>query len=344
MTDLTTYLTDWAGPDQHKQAIAKAMTGLAEVSIKLSKLIAQGALAGKMAEVIGDNADGDAQKALDIQAHDMCIEEFRKVPISVVISEEAEEPVYLDTTAPIIVAIDPLDGSSNIDTNVSIGTIFSFLPTPDNMKEGDVSALLQKGTEQLAAGFTVYGPQTSMVFTLGDGVLVFILDEETGKYLLAEEGMKIPSGKREYAINASNHRHWESPVATFIEECIEGKDGPRGEDYNMRWVGSLVAEAYRILVRGGIFLYPRDARAGYQQGRLRLVYEANPVSFLIEQAGGMATEGEFRVMEKQPEDIHQRAPLVFGDNKLVDRVRRYHAEIDKVAARAPLFGSRNVLR
>jgi fructose-1,6-bisphosphatase I len=260
-----------------------------------------------------------------------------------VLSEEGEGLVSLDPQAKLAVAIDPLDGSSNIDTNISIGTIFSIIPnvpadaTPLGPFHGP-------GKSQLAAGFVVYGPQTALVLTMGHGVDIFTQDPRDSAFRLTRMAVKIREGHREYAINASNYRHWEPPVRIYIDDCLNGAAGLRGADFNMRWTGSLVAEAFRILTRGGIFLYPGDARPGYENGRLRLLYEAFPMAFVIEQAGGLASTGRERILDIVPHALHQRVPLIFGATDKVRRLDRLHQEPASDAERAPLFGQRGLFR
>lgn len=340
--DLYQWLTDWSQGDATRAAVTRAIAAIAGVSIHIAERIWLGSLAGRdPAAIVGVNEDGDRQKALDVEAHEMFVNALRHAPVASLISEEEKDVLAMTPGAPLIVAMDPLDGSSNIDTNISVGTIFSILPAP---AAGETPALPPSGAAQLAAGFIIYGPLTALVLTVGAGVAVFTLDRSAGRYLQTRESVTLPERKSEYAINASNYRHWDEPVRAYIDECLAGAEGPRAEDFNMRWVASLVAEAYRILMRGGIFLYPRDARKGYQHGRLRLVYEANPIAFLIEQAGGRATDGVNRILEIPPADIHQRTPLVFGSWRMVDRVGRYHRELERVSDRAPLFGSRGLFR
>lgn len=340
--DLYQWLNEWADGDETRVAVTRAIAGLAGVSIRIAERIWLGSLSGRdPAALVGVNEDGDRQKALDVEANEMFIAALRRSSVALMISEEEKKPLALTPGAPLCVAIDPLDGSSNIDTNISIGTIFSILPAS---ALAEASPRLPKGAEQLAAGFMIYGPLTALVLTVGEGVAIFTLDRSAGRYLLTRQGVALPERKSEYAINASNYRHWEEPVRAYIDECLAGAEGPRSEDFNMRWNASLVAEAYRILMRGGIFLYPRDARKGYQHGRLRLVYEANPIAFLMEQAGGRATDGVNRILDLEPAEIHQRTPLVFGSYRMVDRVARYHVELERDSDRAPLFGSRGLFR
>jgi fructose-1,6-bisphosphatase I len=225
-----------------------------------------------------------------------------------------------------LLLFDPLDGSSNIDVNVSIGTIFSVLQAPAEAAGREIAEadFLQPGTRQVAAGYAIYGPQTMLVLTVGAGVMGFTLDREMGSWLLTHENIRIPDETAEFAINMSNMRHWEAPVRRYIEECLQGETGPLGKNYNMRWIASMVADVHRILTRGGIFMYPRDARASGRKGKLRLMYEANPMSFLVEQAGGLAVDGETRILDVQPEALHQRVGVILGSRQEVERVQGYH--------------------
>lgn len=322
-------------------AVAAAIDAIAAASVDISRLICQGDLVDIAGRAQGRNADGDIQKDLDIRADELIRNALSRVPLAALASEEAAEPELRDPLASICVSIDPLDGSSNIDANVSVGTIFSIVSTPSDI----CAAFRQSGEAQLAAGFVVYGPQTTLVLTLGDGVDAFTLDRNDNCYKLIRRAIRIPVDSSEYAINASNHRHWEPPVRAYIDECVAGADGPRSKDFNMRWIGSLVAEAYRILTRGGIFLYPADAREGYANGRLRLVYEAHPMALIMEQAGGGASTGRARILDLVPDSLHQRVPLIMGSIKKVRRIEELHANPDmRSEATAPLFGRRGLFR
>jgi fructose-1,6-bisphosphatase I len=253
-----------------------------------------------------------------------------------------DAPLPLAPGAPIIVALDPLDGSSNIETNVSVGTIFSLLVTPSGSAGAEPAAFLRPGREQIAAGYVLYGPQTALVLTLGAGTDIFTLDQVTGAYLRSQAQARVPPQAREFAINASNYRHWDVPVRTWFHDCLAGADGLRGENFNMRWIASMVAEAHRILVRGGVYLYPGDARQGYRSGRLRLLYEANPIAFLMEQAGGAASNGREPILDRVPRMLHERVPLIFGARAEVERIERYHGARHADAERSPLFGRRGL--
>ena len=324
MTDIPTlsqHIERYAQHDPLRRAVAVAIDALAFASIEISELVGRGALAGISGEAAGgENADGDTQRDLDVRADDIIRRALRSVPYAALASEEANTPEAGDASALIAIAYDPLDGSSNIETNMTVGTIFSILPNCP----GKVP-FKGRGSEQLAAGFIVYGPQTSLILTLGDGVDIFTLDREHRTYRLIRRRVQIPTECAEYAINASNRRHWERPVREFIDECVAGVDGPRSRDFNTRWIASLVAEAYRILVRGGVFLYPSDARKGYSEGRLRLLYEAHPMAFIIKQAGGGASTGRAHILDLAPKTIHQRVPLIMGSISEVQRIDRLHS-------------------
>jgi len=246
-------------------------------------------------------------------------------------SEEIEEIIQIPDQFPkgkYLIAFDPLDGSSNIDVNLSVGTIFSILRCPetevDGVTEPTIDDFMQKGTEQVCAGFCVYGPSTMLVLTMGNGVYGFSLDRDVGEFILTHPRMTIPEDTAEFAINMSNQRFWEPPVQRYISECIKGVDGSREKNFNMRWVASMVAEVYRVLTRGGIFMYPLDIKSTTEGGKLRLMYEANPMSFIVEQAGGVSSTGRQRIMDIQPENVHQRVPVILGSKNEVARVVSYH--------------------
>jgi fructose-1,6-bisphosphatase I len=264
---------------------------------------------------------------------------LREAPVAAIASEELDDWVLLDADKPLAVAFDPLDGSSNIDANMSIGTIFSILPATEAK-----SPFGQAGSAQIAAGFVVYGPQTTLALTMGEGVDIFTLDRRDDTWRLTSARVRIPDGATEYAINASNYRHWEEPVRIYIDDCLNGAEGPRAKNFNMRWIGSLVAEAYRILNRGGVFLYPGDLRKGYGEGRLRLLYEAHPIAFIITQAGGLASTGRARILELAARSIHQRTPLIFGAWEKVRHIEGLHAAPDGRAEPSPLFSRRGLFR
>ena len=284
--------------------IAALIHEIANAAIEMADVIALGTLNGDIGAAVGDvNAGGDAQKKLDVIGNELFINALRRAPVSVVLSEELDEPLVLDPGASLAVAMDPLDGSSNINANVTIGTIFSVLPLLPERSDPKAH-FLQQGRNQLAAGFVIYGPQTAIVLAAQGTTQIFILDRRIGAFVRTQERAAIPSKSKEYAINASNYRHWAPSVRAFVDDCVKGSEGPLGQDQNMRWVASLVAEAYRILARGGVFLYPGDLRQGYSAGRLRLVYEANPIGLIIEYAGGSATDCALRILDVVPTDVH----------------------------------------
>ena len=343
--DLQAYLDQSVKANAGLESAAAVLADVAAAAVKMSDLIGLGQLYGRLgASRDSANADGDVQKELDVLANEMFVEALRAAPVYAVVSEELPEPLLLDPNAHVVVSMDPLDGSSNIDANVSIGTIFSVLPTLPAASSLDAH-FLQPGRAQIAAGFVIYGPQTSIVFALGaNATEIFTLDRSDGRFYHAVTAGPIPRASAEYAINASNYRHWEPSIRSFIEDCARGADGPMKRNYNMRWVASLVAEAYRILLRGGIFLYPGDQRPGYADGRLRLLYEGNPVALIVERAGGVATDGVEPLLDVVPTAIHQRAPLVFGSAEPVRLVARYRSDPKVSAERAPLFGARGLIR
>jgi fructose-1,6-bisphosphatase I len=324
------------------EAVAAVILALAAAATAIAALLGKGPLAGALGAATGEaNRDGDAQKALDVMADEIIAGALRKAHVGWYISEEQANAVALDPAGSLLVAVDPLDGSSNIDVNVSVGTIFSIFPSDAG---SSAPALLRPGSQQLAAGYFIYGPQTGLVVTSGNGVDLFVLDRDSGAFRLAKSGLAIPRQSAEFAVNASNYRHWHQPVRNYIDDCIAGTDGPIRRDHNMRWVASLIADAHRILWRGGVYLYPGDRRAGYAHGRLRLIYEASPIAMLVEQAGGMATDGIERILDKIPTSAHQRTPLVFGSSEDVARVATYHASPGHLRQSSPLFSNRGLFR
>lgn len=321
--------------------VVDVVAAFAAAATEISELISGGALAGITGEGQALNSDGDIQKDLDIQADRIIRAALAGVSVAAVLSEEANEIEIRDEASVVSIAFDPLDGSSNINVNMSVGTIFSIVRTPVHAR----AAFTQPGTAQLATGFVVYGPQTSLVLSLGDGVDIFTLDRTTRTFRQIKSKVQIPPDTAEFAINASNRRHWDPPVLVYIDDCTAGVDGVLQADFNMRWIGSLVAEAYRILIRGGIFLYPADAREGYGEGRLRLLYEAHPMAFIMEQAGGGATTGHQRILDLAANTPHQRVPLIMGSIEGVQRIERMHISPDiKFERNAPLFARRGLFR
>lgn len=340
---LDAFLEAYAGSDPTRTAVARTVDRIAAASREVRDVIRQGGLSRAFAGVRGNaNAGGDIQRNLDVEADEVFVKALRAAPVAFYASEELDSPVTLDPGAPLAVAVDPLDGSSNIETNVSIGTIFSILPA--GADENPAARFLQPGTSQLAAGFIVYGPQMALVLTVGAGTHLFVFHPRLDAYHRSVEGVRIPPQTAEFAINASNYRHWDDGVRLYIDDCLAGEEGPREKNFNMRWIASLVADAYRIFTRGGVFLYPADSRRNYHHGRLRLVYEANPIAMLVEQAGGAATDTVNRILAIMPTSLHQRVPVVFGSRKEVERIARYHTEPSAIGERSPLFGKRSLFR
>ena len=329
----------------HAAEVAATIAVLAQTGVTIAETIAEGATGGALADAVGAaNSDGDSQRGLDLLADERFLTAITDSPVGLYASEELAEPVKIGTGRPLALAIDPLDGSSNIDTNVPIGTIFSIRPITAETSADALAPFLRSGREQIAAGFLIYGPQTALVLTLGHGTQIFVYSRAEGGFHLAVPSVAISRKTREFAINASNYRHWDESVRLYFDDCIKGGHGPRESEFNMRWIASLVAEAYRIFVRGGVFLYPGDKRRGYAHGRLRLVYEAHPIAMLVEQAGGLATDGIDPILDIAATTLHQRTPLVFGSTAEVARIGRYHSLPSQMAERAPLFGKRGLFR
>jgi fructose-1,6-bisphosphatase I len=335
-------LATWSGSTLARGQVAETVLALAHAAVRLSTLAAEGELAGGLGRATGKSSATDEQKMLDVIASDAIAEALKDSPVSLFLTEELDVPVTLQNGAPLIVAADPIDGSSNIEANASIGTIFSILPAMPG--RSGASAFLQPGRNQLAAGFFVYGPQTTLAFTAGDGTQLYTLDRDSGQFVLTNPHAEIPPSAREFAVNASNYRHWDEPMKVWLDECLQGAEGPREQDYNMRWTASPVAEFYRILIRGGVFLYPGDRRRGYTQGRLRLVYEANPFAFVIEQAGGAATDGIVRTLDLEPTGHHQHVPFVAGARDEVSHIARLNQSPLTSGLRSPLFLRRGLMR
>ena len=298
----------------------------------ISHAVNKGALGGVLGSAGSQNVQGEVQKKLDIIANEVLIDANEwGGHLAAMASEEMEAIHVVPNRYPkgeYLLLFDPLDGSSNIDVNVSIGTIFSVLKKPEGDRGVEETDFLQPGSHQVAAGYCVYGPQTTLVLTVGDGVAMFTLDREQGSFVLTQENVRIPEDTKEFAINMSNMRHWDEPVKRYIDECLQGKEGPRGKDFNMRWIASMVADVHRIMMRGGVFMYPWDKREPNKPGKLRLMYEANPMSWLIEQAGGAATNGRQRILDVQPQQLHERVSVILGSKNEVERVTRYHLDAD----------------
>ena len=339
---LDQYLDAWAGNDDLRRATASTVMALSAGCRDIAALIAGSPFVGGLAARQRQGVGGDFQTELDLRANDLLVKALARAQVAAVASEEMDAPLPLSSGAPINVALDPLDGSSNIETNVSIGTIFSLLPAPAGSGGSAPAAFLRAGREQLAAGYVIYGPQTVLALTLGAGTDLFTLDGARGQFVRTHAKVRVPAQAREFAINASNYRHWDIPVQTWFNDCLAGADGPRAENFNMRWIASMVAEAHRILVRGGVYVYPGDARQGYRNGRLRLIYEANPIAFLMEQAGGQGSTGRERILDRVPSLLHDRVPLVFGARDEVKWIERYHLGNAPKGETSPLFGQRGL--
>lgn len=333
---LESYLDFSAQQHPELVPVCGTLLHLAHAGRRLAKILARGPLGGSLSTFVGQSRDGDGQKALDVIAHDTVRTALQYGSVKYFASEEADEPELLNPDGALAVAVDPLDGSSNIDTLAPIGTIFSILPADH------ASPFLQAGRNQLAAGYIIYGPQTAFALTLGEGTRIFTLDPESGAFITTAGNINVPLETKEYAINGSNQRHWEPEIQNYVAELQLGAAGPRGVDFNTRWLASMVADAHRILMRGGIYLYPGDHRPGYGQGRLRLVYEANPVAMLMEQAGAAATNGKTAILDLVPTEIHQRCPLVFGAAIEVGRVAA--AYTSPRVPESPLFKTRSLFR
>ena len=292
----------------------------------LSHEVAQGALIGLLGSAGSGNVQGEVQQKLDIIANDQLMDGVKECKsLAGLASEEMELPVAVQGTGDYLLLFDPLDGSSNIDVNVSIGTIFSILKKQDPSTPLQTSDFLLSGRHQVAAGYVVYGPQTTMALTLGDGVVMFTLNKETGEFLLTKDAVTISPSTKEFAINMSNMRHWADPVRRYVEECLAGTTGVRDKDFNMRWIASMVADVHRVLSRGGVFMYPWDKRDPKKAGKLRLMYEANPMSFLVEQAGGASINGTQTIMDLQPTGLHERVSVMLGSKEEIERLKQYHS-------------------
>ena len=327
---LSRYLVEQQRMEGH---IPAELRLLLEVVARASKSISQSVNKGALGDVMGgadsENIQGEMQKKLDIIANEVLIEANEwGGHLAAMASEEMEGIYVVPNRYPqgeYLLLFDPLDGSSNIDVNVSIGTIFSVLKKPEGVGVSEQD-FLQPGCNQVAAGYCIFGPQTTLALTVGDGVAMFTLDREQGSFVLTEENVRIPEDTKEFAINMSNMRHWDTPIKRYIDECLQGTEGPRGKDFNMRWIASMVTDVHRILTRGGIFMYPWDKREPEKPGKLRLMYEANPMAWIVEQAGGAATNCKERILDIQPGKLHERVSVALGSKNEVERVTRYHLE------------------
>ena len=324
---------------------------VAQACKAISRAVAHGALGGVLGSLGTENVQGETQQRLDVLADRIFLRATHwGGDLAGMVSEENEAPIALPAghmRGKYLLVFDPLDGSSNIDVNVAVGSIFSILRAALPGTDAEPEDFLQPGTEHVAAGYAIYGPATMLVLTVGDGVAGFTFDPILGEFFLTHPQLRIPERTCEFAINASSARFWEPPVRRYVDECLAGRSGPRDADFNMRWIASLVAETHRILMRGGVFLYPRDRKDRAKPGRLRLLYECNPIGMVIEQAGGRASTGERPVLDVQPESLHQRIGFVFGSREEVERIERYHCEPVPAAAaddELPLFHARSLFR
>ena len=346
---LTRFLIEEQRRHEHATGNFTALVNDVRLACKrIATLIGKGALSGAYGYSDAVNVQGETQTKLDVLANDIFIRTNEwGGQLAGMVSEEMEAPYAIPAEYPCgkyLLLFDPLDGSSNVDVNVAVGSIFSVLRCPDGVTDPGEQDFLQPGTEQVCAGYAIYGPSTMLVLSTGRGVHGFTLDREIGEFMLTHPDLRIPESTSEFAINASNSRHWERPIRRYVSECQAGAAGPRGRDFNMRWIASLVAETHRILMRGGVFMNPRDRKDLSKAGRLRLLYEANPIGFLVEQAGGRASTGREPMLTVEPDSLHQRVGFVFGARAEVERIERYHGEHNGFEYEAPLFGARNVLR
>lgn len=301
--------------------IRTLLAGCKEISFRVS----QGALAGVLGSTLSENVQGETQKKLDVISNQILKDILKESGyVKAISSEEEDDVVACHPDGKYLVSFDPLDGSSNTEINSLIGTIFSITHAPQWMEPDDPSAFLQPGTQMVAAGYVLYGPSTMLAMTTGRGTHIYTLDKTHGGFLLTHPNIEVPTETKEFAINASNQRHWEAPMQNYITDLLAGEDGPRGKDYNMRWVAAMVGDIHRVLCRGGIFMYPFDKRNPAKPGKLRLLYEANPMAFLMEQAGGLASTGECRIMEVMPTEIHQRVPVILGSKDEVEACLSYY--------------------
>jgi fructose-1,6-bisphosphatase len=344
---LTRFLIEEQRRYQHATGGFTALVNDVRLACKrIATVIGRGALSDSTGRAGTTNVQDEEQMKLDVMANDIFVRTNEwGGQLAGMLSEEMTDPYPIPAEYPrgrYLLLFDPLDGSSNIDVNVSVGSIFSVLRCPQNVVEPTESDFLQPGTAQVCAGYAIYGPSTMLVLSTGRGVHGFTLDREIGEFMLTHPDLTIDPDTSEFAINASNSRYWEPAIKRYVNECLAGKSGPRGRDFNMRWIASLVAETHRILMRGGVFMYPRDRKDLARAGRLRLLYEANPIGFLIEQAGGRASTGHHPILGVQPQAAHQRIGFVFGARHEVERIERYHRDHNEFEFDAPLFGTRGL--
>lgn len=337
MTTLSHFLIEQTRNHNTPSDLRLLIEVVARACKMINRSVTKGALGGVLGSLQSENIQGEVQKKLDVLSNEILLEANEwGGTLAGMASEEMDTVHQIPGRYPkgaYLLVFDPLDGSSNVDVNVSVGTIFSVLRCPvEHLSQNDPlkeEAFLQPGTEQVAAGYAIYGPQTMLVLTMGNGVKGFTLDPELGSFVLTHDNIKVPEQTAEFAINMSNQRHWEEPVKQYVSELLAGTEGPLAKNYNMRWIASMVADVHRILTRGGIFMYPRDAREPNKPGKLRLMYEANPMSMIIEQAGGAATNGQQRILDIQPESLHERVAVFLGSKQEVERITNYHKQQQK---------------
>ncbi|WP_226467418.1 class 1 fructose-bisphosphatase [Luteimonas panaciterrae] len=333
---LTRYLIEEQRNDRIKPDLRLLIEVVARACKSISVAVGKGALGGVLGDAGTGNVQGEAQKKLDVLSNEILLEANAwGGHLAACASEEMDHSQPIPDMYPrgnYLLLFDPLDGSSNIDVNVSVGTIFSVLRCPDDVVQPEDEHFLQPGTAQVAAGYCIYGPSTMLVLTIGNGTHAFTLDREQGSFVMTQPNMRIPEETKEFAVNMSNQRHWEAPMQRYVGDLLAGKEGPRGKDFNMRWIASMVADVHRILTRGGIFIYPWDRKDPGKPGKLRLMYEANPMSLLVEQAGGAASDGRARMLDIAPTQLHQRVPVFLGSKGEVEAAMRYHLEHDAAAA------------
>ncbi len=331
-TSLTRFLIEEQHAKRINADLRQLVAVVARACTSISIAVSKGALGGVLGDAGTGNVQGEAQKKLDVISNEILLEANAwGGHLAACASEEMDHSQPVPSEYPMgdfLLLFDPLDGSSNIDVNVSVGTIFSVLRAPQGVDKPGDEHFLQPGTQQVAAGYCIYGPSTMLVLTVGHGTHAFTLDRETGEFVLTQRGMQVPADTKEFAINMSNQRHWEAPMQAYVADLLAGKEGVRGKDFNMRWIASMVADVHRILTRGGIFIYPWDKKDPSKPGKLRLMYEANPMSLLVEQAGGAATNGRERILDIAPTQLHQRVPVFLGSKNEVAEATRYHRAHD----------------
>ena len=329
--NLDDFLSEKLNQSEAQQRLSMVIKAIAISTKKIANMVETAPLAGQLGKLDNDNVQGEQQAKLDLLTNDCFVANLQACEsIAGMVSEELEQAILLakdSSKANYLAVFDPLDGSSNIEVNVAVGSIFSILKAPLG-RATQTADFLQKGSQQMLAGYAVYGPSTVLVFTFGEGVHCFTLDRTKNEFVLTLANMRVPEHTQEFAINTSNARFWEPPIQQYVSECQAGTTGARGKDFNMRWIASMVADVHRILMRGGVYLYPKDNKVPVKAGRLRLLYELNPMSWLIEQAGGQSSTGRERVLELQPTDIHQRAPIIIGSKNEVERIVKYYQAFD----------------